>query len=385
MWSTSDAFRELIVSDHRAVVQVEVWPFNGAGPLATLTGDGSVVVDGSVTADQRSLIRRRCSLTIVDETGEWTPADYQDLLSPFGRELRIWRGVRHLDGTDELVPLGVFRLATPVITDGGAGVTITLEGKDRAGRVAAARWAAPFVVGGSGVTVAETIRRILLNRMPGCPIGWDDDTDGLDDVVPRTVLEHGASSDPWRDATRIARDKGLDLYFDPEGVARLVPVPTPTDVPVVVYEPGGVITSISRTIDTDNTYSGVIVTGESTGKELPVYGAAWDTNPQSPTYEASFGRVPKFITSHMVTTVAQARRAARANLQRLIAAAEPITWTQVPDPALEPFDLVEVSWPALQMFERRLVVDSIVTPLSVSGAQAVTARPAFAVDSEGIE
>jgi hypothetical protein len=43
---------------------------------------------------------------------------------PYNREVKIYRGVQYQDGTEELVPLGVFQITTVEITDTSMGVKI---------------------------------------------------------------------------------------------------------------------------------------------------------------------------------------------------------------------------------------------------------------------
>jgi len=77
----------------------------------------------------------------VDSDGTLVPTNNRSaVLLPYNREVKIYRGVQYQDGTEELVPLGVFQLTTVEVSDSPQGVKIAVQGSDRSLRVAKAKF-----------------------------------------------------------------------------------------------------------------------------------------------------------------------------------------------------------------------------------------------------
>src|SRR4051812_35315225 len=105
MYNVSAAFLAALRQSHTISTRADV--LSGGVVVATLD-----ITDGSVEVDGNNTVRRHCSVTLVDPTGTMTPSEAGDLLSPFGNEIALYRGIG-----DELVPLGVFGIATVDIED----------------------------------------------------------------------------------------------------------------------------------------------------------------------------------------------------------------------------------------------------------------------------
>jgi hypothetical protein len=184
------------------------------------------------------------------------------------------------------------------------------------------------------------------------------------------------SSDPWREALKIAESAGMDLYFDENGICRMRPIPNPDlGLPLMTYEDGSesVLTDLSRSLSSDDTYNGVIFTGEGTNLSIGVLGEAWDENPASPTYRYTYGETPLFKSSATVLTVAEAEEAARAELRKVIGASEKITWNQLVNPAHDVYDLVKVVRSPSGV-DATLMLDSVSIPLAPSGTMNAVGR-----------
>ncbi len=101
MYPSSAAFKAAVLTDHVVVSKAEVW----ASDQKLREID---IADGTVTVDSSSAVRRTCEVVLVTnrESTNLVPDNDFDLLTPFGNELRLFRGVQYSDGTKEYVPLG---------------------------------------------------------------------------------------------------------------------------------------------------------------------------------------------------------------------------------------------------------------------------------------
>src|SRR4051812_5800069 len=101
MYPVSDRFLKRLAESQSPVTQVQL--FLNDGRVLNLEHEG-----GSVSVDRAQAIPRTCTVTIPDPG--LIPRTPADQLATYGARLRISRGVDYGDGSQELVPLGVFRL-----------------------------------------------------------------------------------------------------------------------------------------------------------------------------------------------------------------------------------------------------------------------------------
>lgn len=368
MWPVSAAFSTEVRQSHRVATVCEVWA--GATKLATL----GTVTAGSVSEDRNRAYRRMANLTVADPDGTLTPDDASDLVAPTtGNELHLYRGIVLGSGVTELLPLGVYGISKFSVDSGDSGTTVALEAADRGRRVARNRFIDPYQVV-AGQDVATVIGAILDDRYPG--VAYDLPATGFN--AGAAVLEAGESSDPWRDAQAIATSAGFDLAFDRLGVARLLnpgdaltatsSVATYTDTELQV------LLSVSREQDTDETYSGVVASGESAANTLPVSATVWDDDPTSPTYYLGpFGAVPMFYVSPFLTTTDQCTSAAASLLATKSGAVEAVSWSQIVNPAHDAGDVIDITESSTKV-DARVVLDSLTIPLVASDGMTAVAR-----------
>jgi len=90
----------------------------------------------------------------------------------------------------------------------------------------------------------------------------------------------------------------------------------------------------------DQTFNHIVVEGGSTSSANPVTAEAFDNDPSSQTYIlGDYGEVTQRLVFPLVITLAQAQATANALLFNSLGAADTVTITCVPMPALEPGDL----------------------------------------------
>lgn len=344
---------------------------------------------------------------VYSDTG-LVPDDAFDILAPFGNELRLWRGteivtIQRLSYSDlsetytsysdintlvdsygalaqiteevvqdELVPLGVFIITKVDIEEVEGGVNITVQGQDRSLKVSRNRWINTYTVA-KNTNVVTAITRLLENR-------WDDIELAFassDETVGKSVFGTETDNDPWQDARKLAKSAGLDLYFDGNGVARLAPVPTyeeATPVEIYLENEEAMVLNVKRSLNTEQTYNGVIAIGSNSNSDEIFRAEAWDEDPESPTYRyGNFGSVPRFYSSPMIQTTAAARKVANALLNRSKGAQESISWNQIVDPSLEAGDLIKLQNRGTKV-NQLLIIDRMTIPLQTSSSMSCIAR-----------
>lgn len=362
MRPVSDAFKAAITQSHRMAVLVEV--LQDSTVIRTL----DTVTGGTVTLDAKAQSRGRVDLTLVDDgTLSLVPTTAASTLAPYGRELRVSRGIRYPDNSLELVRLGVFRFDETTISESPGSLEIQVAGPDRSDRISTARFEAPFQIA-SGTNVATAILAIITPAYP------DVVTDFVTTAVTTPDIFVEEEGDRWELALKLARDAGLRLYFNGDGT--LVLDVDSTGQPVITLAEGttGVLLSGGRRWTSQGAFNRVIATGENTGVGTPVRGVATDLNPLSPTYyNGPFGPRPKFYRSQFIVTATQAQDAANAMLARELGTTQTVNFGTLVLPHLEPGDIATITRARVGINEDN-VIDSLTIPLTHDGAMTGATR-----------
>lgn len=296
---------------------------------------------------------------------------------------------------DELVSLGVFYITSTEITmsggsgtgssgsgGGGSGVTgsgggstggalsILISGVDQSRQVSRNTWQDVYYIP-ANTNYATAIRQIIDNRLPGLQYNFQS----TPMKTPKIILGTQLGNDPWQDAQDMATAIGFELFFDAGGACTLREVPNPAtgqSVWTFTDQANPTIAQLDRTLTDQTTYNYVIVYGESVDNTVPVQAVAFDNDPSSPTYYLGpYGIVSTTFQSPLITTTAQAQAAANALLLAVKGASENVALTVVPNPALEPGDVVTVEVGDAQISGTFLIND-IQTPLSAAQGQTLT-------------
>lgn len=394
-----------LVADREVVLTSQVFPTYAGLSTEAATYIGLASVTG--TYGELSAAVSVSTSTTFDPLVPGTGA--ADPLNPYGNELRIWRGVEvesiipytyaalsavasdyaalaeesptygglRRAGTvttvAEEIPLGVYVLTEFDATDAGTQIALSIVGEDRSRRISRNRWTEPYRVA-SGTVASTAIRSILEDR-------WDDVEVLVSTTSAQTVgaviLGQETDNDPWRDAQRVAQAAGLDVSFDANGVAVITDVPSvegsSSDFTFTVGQ-DGVLLSLRRNANTNQTYNGVVVTGEGTSTDPPVRAEVWDEDPTSPTYRyGPFGEVPRFYSSPLITTSTQAQSAGESILRKATGLREAIEWSFVTDPSVQAGDVALVVDAAARV-SRVLVIDAVTIPLDVGGSMSAVGR-----------
>lgn len=330
MYPVSDRFLTRLAESHTPVTRVQLFLTDGRVVDLGHTG-------GSVTVDRGQAIRRTCTVTGCDVS--LIPRTPTDELATYGSRLRIQRGVSYADGSEELVPLGVFRLDS-VDGDVSQG-PVTLQGKDLSAIVADDKFTAAYKATG---TVVAAITALVQRSLPDAAV---------DPRITNTTIGSrtwDVEADPWAAVQEIAAVAGAVCYVDPDGVFVIATLPDlSTTEPAWNVEAGegGVYVTGSRGMTADGVNNGILARGENTSDNVtPVSFLATDNDPGSPTYwSGPYGRRPGFYTSSTLTTTAACQAAAQLKLAAAKAPNATGSFSALPNSALESGDVMRVVHP----------------------------------------
>ncbi len=376
MYPSSAAFKDAIRENHTVVSKAEIW--NQDSKILDLDIDS-----GSVTINANSIVRRTCSVRLITDRTEnnLVPNTGFDAITPFGNELRLYRGVRFDDGTDEYIPQGVFVITDVKIIDANNGVSIEITGEDRSLLVSRARYTQVYTMVPG--TLEASLTALLQDRYSDIETNFPTTNVSIQQII----LGVNNDNNPWRDAVDIASLVGYDLFFDVNGVATMKQFPSLIGSPVVAaYQEGEntLITAVDRTMSTKETYNGVIYTVQGSQISTPIRVEVWDEDSTSPTYRYGvFGEAPIFIQSNVIATTNEATLAAILLLNKYIGAQEQITWNSIVDPSLDVNDVVYIHAIGSKV-DRLVIIDSLTMPLNPKDALSAQSRVVRVVDSNEI-
>lgn len=366
MYPVTQGFKNQLVKSHRMITKVDIVSFDG-----DLLYEDLAIIDGSVTADKNSNIRRRLTANLVDPEGTLTPSDANDLLHPSsGNELYVYRGLHiNSEDRDELTPQGVFVTEDTSIEDTGEQLTINLKAFDRSSIIRRNRFTEPYFVA-EGTNYADAIQDLIDSRMPGLVYNFMP----TDKTTPPMVFGTGGWSgggDPWEDAEKMAEALGAEVFFNTEGVCVLRPEPDPATDPILwEYEEGPESTLLyaKRDLTREGVFNYVVGYAINAQGD-PIRVIAQDDDPDSPTYvNGSFGVMPTFYRTTMILTEAQMTDAVEAKLRSVLGTPENVEFISIVNPAHEVGDVVTITRDRLKMDHHRHILDKLTIPLTASGS-----------------
>lgn len=355
MYTVSDRFLPRLAESHTPVTEVQL-----------LTTDGRVIpvehTGGSVPVDRGQAIRRTCTVTGCDPS--LIPLTPADELATYGARLRIAVGVDYGDGTQELAGVGVFRL-DEVSGDPSFG-PVTLTGKGIECIVADDLFTEPYRASG---TVVSAVTALIRRSIPAAEIL---PLIGTVNIGSRTWDRGG---DPWAAVQEIAAAAGAEVFTNGDGVFVIAVLPdilTTDPVWTVSASEGGVYIAGSRSMRSAGVHNGVLAMGENAEEGVPpVQWLATDDDPGSPTYWGGpFGRRPTTYSSSTLITNQACRAAAELRLRTEKSPNAAGDFSAVPNPALEPGDVIRVVHPDELRELHQAAAFTI--PLSVGGDFPIT-------------
>lgn len=372
MQQVTDAFLAEIRKSHTVYTYVDAVTPTGQTFRLNATG-------GSVDIDRTADIRRRCTVNCVDPDGTITPTSAASILTPFGTEIRPYRGVKYttgvLAGSTEVVPLGVFRLSKVSVKDSvGGSPSITLEAYDLSRTVQRDKFTDTYTIA-TGTNLITAIKDILARTIDDLEYDTFAST-----ITASAPIVFDSNSDPWAAVQSLAASAACEVYFTATGKVRIAP---PVDIdhlpaPAFTYVegPGCTMLDLSLVFSDEPGNNGVVLVGESVadGTTAPVRSIVWDSEPSSPTYHLGpYGEVPLFITDSNITTQAQADAAALAHLQQILGFSSELDITTTVNPALDANDVIEVVRDRSGV-SGKYAIDSFSIPFAVNGSSGISLR-----------
>ena len=356
MRSASAAFARAVAGSHQMVARCDVL-FNRA-----VVAEGLAIVDGGIDYDRTAARLARLDVVLAEPTR--IPTSSADILTPFGYELQMWRGIR-IGTVDELVPLGVFPIQTSSVD--GVSLASSITAYDRSQLVSDARFEDVYQVP-AGENFADAIQALIADGVAGLEYLFPSVT------FTTPLLTFDAQDDRWEAGQQMAKSIGHELLFDGFGRCMMRPEPVFTATPVAAVSEGTNMVSTTLQLDRTTAYNRVIATSQNSGLGAQFRGVATDDNPASPTYYLGpFGRRPRFFASEFLASDAQCETAAASVLAANLGVARSVNFAAVPDPRFECSDVVLIHRAALNLDDLH-IIDTLRIDLSPSAAMSGTTR-----------
>ena len=293
----------------------EIWsPLDpsGATSQTLLLGD-ILYVAGSVTIDRNNVVRRTATnvTLLLDNAGLLLPVanTTSGYYSPYGNELRLFKGCIEPGPTTEYAELGHFLIQEVDVMNDGNGVTLVGTINDYGEWFSRRKYSHPFSTNGTEV-VGNVILDLLFlvtsasdSAFSFAGAAWPAGFPGFGTTpcpyVP-SVLTYNVGDDPWQSACNVAAAAGLELYFDYAGNLTLDYVPDPNSIsPCVSYLEGTSTApvTLTRAISNASVANVICVISQGSSVTAPVQVWWWDSNASSPTYFAP-GPIGGFLPSN---------------------------------------------------------------------------------------
>ncbi|MCW7941699.1 peptidase [Streptomyces hygroscopicus] len=327
----SSGFLPALLYSHTIATQVTLIRTDGSEETLQHTG-------GSVTADRGQATRRTCSVTLADTT--LIPRTPADRLSVYGAQLRISRGL-YISGSPQMVPIGMFRIDS---VDGDPDVgPVTISGSGFEAFIQDDAFTAPRTVTSATSAVAG-ITALIRDTLPNATVV----SRVTDTSIGTRTWDRQA--DRWAAIQEVAIALGAEVYADANGDFVISALATPSASNVVwevAAKEGGAYVSASRGMSRSGVINSWTAYGEnSTDNTPPVQATVEDTDSTSPTHVSGpFGRVRGFYSSPTLTTTGACTSAATAKLALSLKPNAKCDLTAIPNPLLEPGDVIRVVYP----------------------------------------
>lgn len=381
----------IVTGSHTARTRVKL--VTGFPQSTTPAGTQLTVVSGDVKMDSSAVVRATLDCEVLAPWGS---------ILPDGSELFVEYGVEVAGGATEWVSLGYFRIDD--VTQGSLNGPTRISASDRMQQVVDTEAVFPWVAP-AGTTHLDFFDSLLYGQSPAT---WFHPNAGVfnspaaqtiisDYDLAATTIPYQIPLDrPFQELMQqVADTVGKRLFFDYLGRLNIVNADvTATSGAVVTLEAGmdGVVRGVSRQIKRDGVYTSVRAEGSAPTEGLPPWGydfiGAQSTDAGLPalSWYGKFGRVLKTFSSPLLTTSAACAESADTIQAKVLGLPYSLSLGCVPNPALEPLDVIRVRFPGtgesqtppppgmiFDPVEELHVIDSLTFPLA-GGDMDITTR-----------
>lgn len=337
-----DPFRNALMTSHELYVRGELWAVGASKALPVL------FANGSVSADRNANVRRTAQLTVDPNLA---PSKVTDALTPYGSIIKLFRGLRYVDGTSE--EYAIFYGRVEAIDDSLDGLTVRCS--DRAADIVDARFGeqgryAAYTPPPPGVLCRDFAKTLITEVLPTAVVHIATTSPA---TTTRAMFWERERGDALND---LCTAMGAEWSADSAGEFWLAPLPAAIDdttQPVWIVDSGdsGVVISRNHTMDRQGVFNEIFVTGEAIGGDhgAPGYwrddpAPPYNGDPNSPTrWGGPFGKVPGFYTGQAARSTDEANAVARRIGLQAISKTRSIQVTCVVNPMLRLGDVILVA------------------------------------------
>lgn len=347
MYPVPTAWRKALGGPHFAKSRVEM--FDGPTSLGDVNITSGAVVD---TWPNTAGVRRQLTLSTPDRTIRT------------GLTLKVWHGMQFGTGPWEWIPGGVFPVLESSVNE-NFDSTVSVVCSDRWQWVIGARFGGPYQMP-RGVGAAELAAKLIAESGP-----WGPVTQSL----PTTAKSAGDVFDESRHDAIVAlmSAAGGQAWADRTGTALISARSTnPPSVVRLAGGDGGTLTGLSATDSLDDVVNMVAARSSSSDDGVAAaVGVQWAriTDPNSPIHASRIGARVRRYASPVLTTPAQALKAAGTILGWASAASRTLAVGCVPDSSLDAGDCITVVHPATGI-EETAMIQRVAHPLA-GGVQTI--------------
>lgn len=343
--------------------------YNGAEP-------NDVLIDGAVDVDVDRGTRRTLTMSLLNPGGEFTASgdaftqqtDWDGFFY-VNRLIRLWRGVRYHDGTEELAPVGTFMVDKSETLVERSMSTVVIAGSDLWKKFAKSQFGTPTTF-----TDGTAINSIIETMASSAGVTLLS----LDPLTGRTAASKNIQRDITFEADetrgeallKICGHYGVEIFFDPMGVLRTRDFQNPYDRPTIwFYDEQDDLTFFMRSvIDDERLYNHTVVTGTGDAEiGGTIYKAELkDNDPGSPTNITRLGdRVFRFSSS-LLASQESVDKAVYTIFYRHFLINNRIAMEAVCNPAIEGNDVVWIAENKFSKIDGRFLLNTFSIPLVTS-------------------
>ena len=359
MITVTPRFLAAITQAHTIAVAAAVYH-----PDALTTPVAVDVTGGSIMADRDARVRRQGTLDVPFDLADPFTRDLARSL-PYGGYAVVERGVRFADGSSELVQLGRFRV--DAVTWGELEGVCTLTLSDRMAQVQDEPLVAPYAPAGLHPSDAA---KALVNDVFGAAILYHVETVPASEPV---IGDAVYTDDRAAALSDLAGAADAWAFFDNLGDFVLRPRSSSAGVVwTLAAGDDGMLVNATESLERSSVRNGVLVRGQATADAPPVSALSTFDDPSSPLrWGGPFGKVALIADSQSVATTAAAQAAADSLLRLRLGLARTVVMGSVPNPALEPDDVIRLELPDGRAETH--VVNAVQVGLAPDGRMEITA------------